>query len=441
MRRERPPAAQAPDARALALLAISVARRRRSASTSSTTRTRAFPGWMPLIGDDPDVIEAELPTAQGVIPGQGQLVEVAGVVVGRVSSVRHERGRAILDLHMERDKVRLFRDASILLRPRTLLKDMILQLTPGTPAAGELPAGDRIPVANTLPDVNVDELLSALDADTRGALVALAQGAARGSTARARARAGVQALRPDHAPARARQRRDGRAAAASCARRRRTSRGSRDARAAPRRPARFVGSSNAVLGAIAAEQRGVRETLRELPATLRDAQRPRRALTPVARSLGQRVAQAAPGRARARPRRGGAWTRPVRQTAPVMRDRAAPVRPRRRGAAARAAPRAPTASPPRARGARRPRASSTASSTTWPATHAPARSYVFWAAWAAHHLNSVLSGQDALGPYAHTLTLTSCESLRLLPGLRHGRPGARAHLTLGNLPKQEEVCR
>ena len=121
-----------------------------------------------------------MPTAQGVIPGQGQLVEVAGVIVGRVSDVHLEDGRAVLDIHLEDGQVRLFRDASILMRPRTLLKDMILQVTPGTPAAGPLQGGDRIPVSRTLADVNLDELLSALDGDTRAALVMLAQGAGQG---------------------------------------------------------------------------------------------------------------------------------------------------------------------------------------------------------------------------------------------------------------------
>jgi phospholipid/cholesterol/gamma-HCH transport system substrate-binding protein len=74
-----------------------------------------FPKWMPIVGDDPYVVSAELPTAQGVIPGQGQLVEVAGVVVGRVSNVHLEHGVAVLSLHLQRGKVKLFRGASILL--------------------------------------------------------------------------------------------------------------------------------------------------------------------------------------------------------------------------------------------------------------------------------------------------------------------------------------
>ena len=58
----------------------------------------------------------------------------------------------------------------MLLRPKTGLKDMYLALDPGTPSAGELPEGGRVQVANTLPDVNSDEFLAQLDADTRAYL-------------------------------------------------------------------------------------------------------------------------------------------------------------------------------------------------------------------------------------------------------------------------------
>src|SRR5215212_3805791 len=69
----------------------------------------SFPSWVPLIGDDPYVVHAELQTAQGVIPGQGQLVEVAGVIVGQVRAVHLRNGKAVLDLDMERGQAKVFR--------------------------------------------------------------------------------------------------------------------------------------------------------------------------------------------------------------------------------------------------------------------------------------------------------------------------------------------
>ena len=53
------------------------------------------------------------------------------------------------------------------MRPKTGLKDMVAELNPGTSEAGELPEGERIPASQTLPDVNLDEVLASLDADTR----------------------------------------------------------------------------------------------------------------------------------------------------------------------------------------------------------------------------------------------------------------------------------
>ncbi|MEA2425835.1 MAG: phospholipid/cholesterol/gamma-HCH transport system substrate-binding protein, partial [Thermoleophilaceae bacterium] len=50
---------------------------------------------------------------------------------------------------------------------------MYLALDPGNRSSGSLPSGGTIPVANTLPDVNPDEVLSALDSDTRAYLTIL----------------------------------------------------------------------------------------------------------------------------------------------------------------------------------------------------------------------------------------------------------------------------
>ena len=62
---------------------------------------------------------------------------------------------------------RVYKDATVLLRPKTGLKDMVAELEPGTPGAGRLKDGGVIPVSQTLPDVNLDEILASLDADTR----------------------------------------------------------------------------------------------------------------------------------------------------------------------------------------------------------------------------------------------------------------------------------
>ena len=113
-------------------------------------------------------VNAELPTAQAVTPGQGQTVNIAGVEVGQISSVELEDGKAVIGMNIEREYTHASTaNATVLLRPKTGLKDMVAELDPGTEDAGELPEGEPIPVSQTLPDVNLDEILASLDADTR----------------------------------------------------------------------------------------------------------------------------------------------------------------------------------------------------------------------------------------------------------------------------------
>ena len=58
----------------------------------------------------------------------------------------------------------------MLLRPKTGLKDMNIEMDPGTEVRRRAARGGTIPVSNTLPDVNLDEMLSSLDSDTRAYL-------------------------------------------------------------------------------------------------------------------------------------------------------------------------------------------------------------------------------------------------------------------------------
>jgi phospholipid/cholesterol/gamma-HCH transport system substrate-binding protein len=131
---------------------------------------------VPFVEETPYELKAELETAQAVAPGQGQTVRVAGVRVGDIADVQYDDGVAVVTMDIDREFLPVYRDASILLRPKTGLKDMFLELDPGTPAAGEFEEGDAIPVANTAPDVNLDEVLEALDSDTQAYLRLLLTG-------------------------------------------------------------------------------------------------------------------------------------------------------------------------------------------------------------------------------------------------------------------------
>jgi phospholipid/cholesterol/gamma-HCH transport system substrate-binding protein len=103
------------------------------------------------------------------------------VKVGRIADVKLRNGRAIVGLDIfpkYKDLIRT--DASGLLRPRTGLKDMFLQVDPGSSTAPVAKAGWTIPSSRTLTDVDLDEILSSLDADTRDHLQLLLDGASKG---------------------------------------------------------------------------------------------------------------------------------------------------------------------------------------------------------------------------------------------------------------------
>ena len=133
----------------------------------------------PLVQEKPKQIKVELANAQAVQPGQGQTVRVAGVEVGRIADVELEDGMAVVTLDIKKEYDNLIRrDATALLRPKTALKDMFVEVDPGK---GEpVDEGGRIQVANSLPDIDPDEVYAALDADTRPYLKLLVAGAGKG---------------------------------------------------------------------------------------------------------------------------------------------------------------------------------------------------------------------------------------------------------------------
>jgi phospholipid/cholesterol/gamma-HCH transport system substrate-binding protein len=133
----------------------------------------------PLIEEKPIVLKAEFSTAQAVTPGQGQTVRVSGVKIGDVGKVELKEGRAIVELQvLPKYKGLIREDATALLRPKTALKDMFVEVQPGDGPAAK--SGYTLPVENTLPDVNPDELFAMLDDDTRDYLRLLLDGASRG---------------------------------------------------------------------------------------------------------------------------------------------------------------------------------------------------------------------------------------------------------------------
>jgi phospholipid/cholesterol/gamma-HCH transport system substrate-binding protein len=139
-----------------------------------------LPSWVPVLGRSYFVLKGEFQTAQAVTPGQGQSVTIAGAKIGEIASVDLHNGVAIVTMKVTPKYALIYRNATLLLRPKTQLKDMTVEVSPGSPSSGRLRSGETIPLAQTAPDVNFDEFLSSLDAETRDYLQELLAGAGEG---------------------------------------------------------------------------------------------------------------------------------------------------------------------------------------------------------------------------------------------------------------------
>lgn len=126
-----------------------------------------------VFGQSYYTVKAPFATAAAVTAGQGQAVTIAGVQVGQVGGVSLSNGQAVVTMHIYKKYAPIYRNATVLLRPRTPLKDMYLALDPGTKSAGAVPNGGSLTAAQTNPDIDVSQILSSLDADTRNYLILL----------------------------------------------------------------------------------------------------------------------------------------------------------------------------------------------------------------------------------------------------------------------------
>jgi virulence factor Mce-like protein len=129
--------------------------------------------------DHPYVIHAWFNDAAGLDPSNGPAVSVAGVPEGEVTGVKLQDGRALVTMSLGSGaRGKLFRDASVRVRPFNGANFLELDILPGDPATGALPAGATIDAARTSIPVATDQVLDVLNADTRAYLQILTEQAA-----------------------------------------------------------------------------------------------------------------------------------------------------------------------------------------------------------------------------------------------------------------------
>ncbi|MDX6706812.1 MAG: phospholipid/cholesterol/gamma-HCH transport system substrate-binding protein [Solirubrobacteraceae bacterium] len=126
---------------------------------------------IPLL-NEPYEIKAAFHDTSGI--NKRSPVRIAGVEVGYVTNVERTSpgARSATVTFAIRDSGRpINNDASAKIRPRIFLEgNFFVDLSPGTPGAGEMAQGATIPVTRTASPVQFDQVLSALKSDTRNDL-------------------------------------------------------------------------------------------------------------------------------------------------------------------------------------------------------------------------------------------------------------------------------
>jgi ABC-type transporter Mla subunit MlaD len=114
-------------------------------------------------------LNAAFNTAVNVAPKSP--VRIAGVNVGKVSSVRRVGNTGLVTMEIEGKGLPIHADATLKLRPRIFLEgNLFVELQPGSPSAPTLSSGATIPVTQTSDPVQLDQVLDALNTDTRANL-------------------------------------------------------------------------------------------------------------------------------------------------------------------------------------------------------------------------------------------------------------------------------
>jgi ABC-type transporter Mla subunit MlaD len=98
-------------------------------------------------------------------------VRIAGVNVGQVTSVEAKGNAAQATFTIDDQGLPIHKDATITIRPRLFLEgNFFLDLQPGSPSAPDLSSGATIPVTQTQTAVQIDQVLTSLQKNTRNSL-------------------------------------------------------------------------------------------------------------------------------------------------------------------------------------------------------------------------------------------------------------------------------
>jgi phospholipid/cholesterol/gamma-HCH transport system substrate-binding protein len=365
-------------------------------------------------------LNAEFATAQAVTAGQGQTVRVSGVRIGDIGAVKLRNGRAVVQMVIDPEYKGMIRtDAHALLRPKTGLKDMFIEVEPGSDDAPAAKEGYTLPISSTAPDVNPDEILGELDSDTRDYLKLLIGDAGEGLKNRGLdLREVLRRFEPTH--------RDLARVSTAVATRRKnlrhliTSLNTLNAELAHRSDdlAGLVDSSSAVMHEFASEEQNVSAAVGELPGALRQTtdtmtrvERYATLLGPTAEKLRPAARALDPANKAVRPLAAEATPllrndiRPfVREARPVVRD----LKPAAHNLAG--------ATPALTRSFAALNhflnlAANNPNGREDPSNPARQEGYLFWAAWVQHMATQLFSTSDANGVFRPVTVAAPCATI------------------------------
>jgi phospholipid/cholesterol/gamma-HCH transport system substrate-binding protein len=393
-----------------------------------------LPGWVPVLGREYFTLKADFQTAQALTPGQGQAVTIAGAKIGEIASVDLKNGVAVVTMKVTPKYARLYRDATLLLRPKTQLQDMTVEVNPGTPASGRLRSGATIPLSQTAPNVNFDEFLAGLDAETRTYLQELLAGAGEGFKNNGRAFSATlkrfdpiardiqqiaQQVEVRHANV-ARSIHNFRLLTEAL--------GGKD-----KQLASLIDASNAVFAAFAKEDQNVQSTLRLLPGALTKSRTGLGKLARAANVLGPTLHQLRPFASSLGPAQ-EATRRLALTTTPIIKNQIRPF-------ARQILPTINELRPDtQALSEAFPKLTSSFSVLNEFFNELAANpttkqgNFLFFLDWGNHNLNSVVSTANANGPLGRSLVYLNCHIAEILKGVASVNPNVNLLVGLLNPP-------
>ena len=404
-----------------------------------TQQKASLPSWVPVVGEEFDHVTGEFTTAQAVTPGQGQAVDIAGIQVGKVTSVDLEDGHAVVGMDIEPKYMKLIHpDATLLLRPKTNLNDMIVEVDPGD-AKGHIEDGHNFPLSRTEPNVNLDAFLATLDADTRQYIQLLVAGGAQGIGGRGRQLSQVfRRLQPfshyvadlNRAVA---QRRDALANVIHNFGLLTTELGRHDTAIE-----RWVSSSKGALGNFANEQRSIEEILVEFPSTLAAAESAFASADTFAKVARPALLGLIPQAQALKPAL-KANERLFEQTLAPIRDQIRPftreIRPvlthAKQGSAA-------FSKSVRGFGNSLAGFNSFLNELAYK-PKGKKQSFLFYLPWLNHNTNATFNLRDPAGPIGRAMVMISCNGAALAAGAAAADPYIQTTLRATNVPRRSEL--